>query len=92
MGIDGGLRWHPSGEALVAISGGNIFSVSLRDEDFGAVRFLTEGGDYAKLAVTPDGNMLFFCGPDPRGESDPAWRNYAGKPYWQLFSVPFAAP
>lgn len=92
VGIDGGLRWHPSGEALVALSGGDMFSVSVREQDFGKLRFLTDGGAYAKLAVTPDGRTLFFCGPDPRGDNDPAWRNYANKPFWQLFSVPFAAP
>lgn len=89
-GIEGGLRWHPTDAYLFGISSGDIFAVSVREADFGAVRMLTEGGDYHKLAVTPDGNSLFFCGPDPRGASDPAYRNYAGLPYWQIFSLPFA--
>jgi hypothetical protein len=92
VGIDGGLRWHPSGQFLFGITSGDIFVVSLREDDFGRATLLTSGGEYAKLAVSPDGGTLYFCGPDPRGVSDPAYQNYAGKPYWQIFSIPFQLP
>jgi len=83
-----GLRWHPSGEALLAISGGDIFAASLREENFGAVRWLTQGGEYSKLVVSPDGSTLLFIGPDTIGNE----RNYAGLPYQQIFRVSYAAP
>lgn len=92
VGIDGGLRWHPSGHWLAGISEGNIFTVSVREEDFGKIRWITEGGAWAKLAISPDGETFFFNGPDPRGEIDPNYRNYANLPYWQIFSTPFVRP
>lgn len=91
-GIDGGLRWHPSGDYLLGLSNGAVFAVSVREKDFGALRWLTAPGAYTKLAVSPDGTTAWFCGPDPKGLNDPAYQNYANLPYLQLFSVPFAAP
>jgi len=41
VGIDGGLRWHPSDDWLLGITAGDLFAVSVREEDFGAVRMLT---------------------------------------------------
>jgi hypothetical protein len=91
-GIDGGLRWHPGGDYLLGLSAGAVFTVSVRDEDFGKLRWLTEPGGYAKLAIAPDGKRAWFSGPDPRGAEDARYRNYAGLPFWQLFSVAFTAP
>jgi len=80
--IEQSLRWHPSDEALLAISGGDVFMVSLKEADFGEVTWLTEGGDYSKLVIAPDGKSALFNGPGTGGA-----RNYADEPFLQIFRM-----
>lgn len=91
-GIDGGLRWHPTGDYLLGLSDGAVFTVDVREENFSKLRWLTAPGGYTKLAISPDGAKAWFCGADPRAADDARYRNYAGRPYLQLFSTPFLAP
>ena len=86
--IEQSLRWHPGGEALIAISGGDVLTAGLRDENFGEVRWLTRGGDYSKLVVAPDGKSLLFNGPAPGIASDGSpGLNYAGEGFLQIFRL-----
>lgn len=63
-GVDGGLRWHPSGRAIACLSDGGVAVVCVKPGTrFGEAAFLTPKGDRPErlsLVWSPDGNLLAF--------------------------------
>lgn len=84
------LRWHPSGDAILVISGDGIAAVCTQPgRNFGKTVFLTPGNDgqSRKDAIwSPDGRTLAFGKSVPaRGADGRPLLNYAGKDFTQIF-------
>jgi hypothetical protein len=93
-GAGPGLRWHPSGHAVVCTSNGGIVAVCVKvGSDFGKTVSLTPQGDGAprdQLVFSPDGALLAYNRivetRDPKGK---VVKNYRGQDLCQMFLLPF---
>ena len=95
-GVTDGLRWHPSGKAVLCISNNGIVSTSTVPGDtFGESTFLTDQGagpEKTKLAISFDGTMLAFNMPvETKGEDGTVVKNYLGDDFTQVFVMPYPA-
>lgn len=93
-GVTEGLRWHPSGDAVLCISNNGVVSTSVVPGDgFGNSTFLTEQGAgqaVTKLAISFDGTMLAFNKPvETKDEDGNMVKNYLGDDFTQVFVLPY---
>lgn len=92
-GVEGNLRWHPSGKTLFCIADNGVAAVCVEaGPRFGVVQWLTPHGDtpvrYA-LTSSLDGSMLAFNKAVPAQDPDgKPLINYQGKPFSQIFVLP----
>jgi len=94
QGVEGGLRWHPSGEYIAYISNGDVAVTCIRPgPDFGRTRFLIpqgEGSHRYALVWSPDGKFLAYNRKVPTFDSE-GRRVYDcnGEDLSQIFVVEF---
>lgn len=93
-GVDGGIRWHPSGNSIACISNGGVAVTCVKPgDDFGKSVFLTAQGDGPEridLVWSPDGSTLAFGKEAPTtGEDGKAYKTYAGEDPVQIFVCDF---
>lgn len=92
-GVDGGLRWHPSGNSIACISNGGVAVTCVKPgPDFGKFTFLTPQGDTERIDLvwSPDGNVLAYGKEVPTKDADgKPFTTYAGKDPVQVFVCNF---
>jgi hypothetical protein len=86
------LRWHPSGHALLVVSGDGIVVVCTQPgRNFGKSAFLTttnDGQARHDALWSPDGRVLAFGKSVPARDADgKSLLNYAGKDFTQIFTL-----
>ncbi|TFG94288.1 MAG: hypothetical protein E4H13_15100, partial [Calditrichales bacterium] len=82
------LRWHPDGNWLFCLSGGNIVAVYVGEGDcFGKMLWLSHDKmNRAELVVSPDGNQLAYVSrPELRDEKGKDLKDVSGKYFRQIY-------
>ncbi|MEX2015677.1 MAG: hypothetical protein WD873_03500, partial [Candidatus Hydrogenedentales bacterium] len=87
-GAGAGLRWHASGDYVACIADNRVAMTSVRENDFGATRYLTEGdgAERLNLVCSHDGRMLAF---NQAVAHSSGAKDYAGGDFLQVFVVGF---
>jgi hypothetical protein len=93
-GAGPGLRWHPSGDAVVCTSDRGIVAVCVKPgPDFGKAVVLTPHGDGTprdQLVFSPDGALLAYNKiVETKDAAGKVVKNYRGQDLCQIFLLPF---
>ena len=93
-GVEGSLRWHPSGNTIFCISDNAVVATRVKEgKGFGEPVYLCPRGGDAKriaLAVSPDGKRVAYDKPVPmKDDAGKAIVNYAGEDFRQIFLLDF---
>lgn len=92
-GTEAGLRWLPSGNALLSIADNGIVVTWCKDGPaFGKSKFLTtygDGKDRHAPVISPDGKWIAYnCPKETRDSEGHTVKNYAGQDFIQIFRIP----
>lgn len=93
-GVDGGVRWHPSGDSIACISNGGVAVTCVKPGDnFGKSVFLTQQGDGPEridLVWSQDGSVLAYGRETPTTDGDgKPYKTYNGSDPIQIFVCDF---
>jgi hypothetical protein len=93
-GVEGGIRWHSSGNSIACISNGGVaVTCVMPGEDFGKSVFLTPQGDGPEridLVWSQDGSTLAYGREAAtKGEDGKPYKTYAGEDPTQIFVCDF---
>lgn len=93
-GVDGGLRWHPSGNSIACLSNGGVTVTCVKPgPDFGKSVFLTSHGDGSEridLVWSQDGKILAYGKAVPTKDADgKPFKTFAGIDPTQIFVCDF---
>ena len=93
QGADLGLRWHPSGDHIICVTGNVVTALCVEEGPrFGETRALSGsgGGPRKNPVVSPDGRLVAWNQPVPTpGADGKPVKTYSGSDILQIFLADF---